>query len=55
MLHISVEIEGNQFKIAGGAPNARASWEVKAVRRDAFVQRYGAPVEVLKPVEQRGT
>jgi hypothetical protein len=55
MLHISVEIEGNQFKIAGGAPNARASWEVKAVRRDAFVQRYGAPVEALKPVEQRGT
>lgn len=37
-----------RFRIAGGAPGAEVSWEVKAVRNDLWVRAYGAPVEVEK-------
>jgi len=42
------------FRIAGGAPGARVSWEVKAVRNDRWVQQRGAPVEVDKQDPERG-
>jgi hypothetical protein len=40
-LHVAVEVTGNRFKIAGGAPNGRVSWEIKATRNDPWIQRYG--------------
>lgn len=43
------------FLIAGGAPGEEVSWEVKAVRNDRWVQRYGAPIEPDKPASERGT
>jgi len=43
------------FRIAGGAPGAKVSWEVKALRNDRWIQRCGAPVEVEKPSVERGT
>lgn len=43
------------FRIAGGAPGMKVSWEVKAVRNDRYVQQYGAPVEVAKQDPERGT
>jgi hypothetical protein len=43
------------FRIAGGAPGMKVSWEVKAVRNDRYVQRRGAPVEVDKQDFERGT
>jgi hypothetical protein len=43
------------FAIDGGAPGGEVSWRVEAVRNDEFVRRNGAPVEVEKPVDERGT
>ncbi|MEX2217757.1 MAG: hypothetical protein WD749_03275 [Phycisphaerales bacterium] len=43
------------FRIAGGAPGAEVSWEVKATRNDPWVRRYGAPVETDKQDLERGT
>lgn len=54
MLHVAEEVLDNRFKVAGGSPGGRVSWEVKAVRHDRFVQRYGAPAEQEKPAESRG-
>ncbi len=43
------------FRIAGGSPGMKVSWEVKAVRNDRYVQRRGAPVVVNKGPDERGT
>ena len=42
------------FRIAGGKPGAKASWEVKGVRNDLFVRTYGCAVETEKSVAERG-
>ncbi len=42
------------FTIAGGAPNARVSWRVEALRNDRYIQRRGAPVETDKPEGEKG-
>ena len=47
-LHVTVEIQGNRFKIAGGVPGKKVSWEVKAIRNDLWVQRYGYQTEQEK-------
>jgi hypothetical protein len=47
-LHVAVEIQGNRFKIAGGVPGKKVSWEVKAIRNDLWVQRYGYQTEQEK-------
>jgi hypothetical protein len=44
-----------RFRIAGGAPNAKVSWRVDAIRNDRWVQHNGAPVELAKPDEEKGT
>ena len=36
------------FRIAGGKPGAKGSWEVKGVRNDRFVRTYGCAVETEK-------
>jgi hypothetical protein len=43
------------FRIAGGKPGAKVSWEVKAVRNDLWVQKRGTPVEVEKQDLEKGT
>jgi hypothetical protein len=53
-LHVAAEIQGNRFKIAGGAPFKKVSWEVKAVRNDPWVQQYGYQTEQEKPKEYQG-
>jgi len=47
-------IPAASFRIAGGAPNAKVSWEVKAVRNDRWMQTHGAPVEQDKEGSERG-
>lgn len=44
-----------RFRIAGGAPGGKVSWEVKAVRNDRFMQARGAPVELPKAGAEVGT
>jgi hypothetical protein len=53
-LHVAVEVQGNRFKIAGGAPGKRVSWRIEAVRNDPYVQRRGFQTEREKPREQQG-
>ncbi len=43
------------FRIAGGAPGAKVSWRVEAVRNDRWVQKRGAPVEVDKQGSEMNT
>jgi hypothetical protein len=54
-LYIAREITGNRFKIAGGKPNAKASWQVTGIRRDAWANAHRIPNEEEKPLEKRGT
>jgi hypothetical protein len=48
------KIRNNQFTIRTSAPFVEVSWEVKAVRNDLWVRKYGAPVEVQKGELERG-
>jgi hypothetical protein len=58
-LHIAEEIdmshERSGFRVAGGQPGLRVSWEIKAIRDDLYVRTHGAPVEMAKPEAMRGT
>jgi len=54
-LYIAQEVRDNRFQVAGGPPGLKVSWLITAVRSDPYIQRYGAPVEVEKPAEERGT
>ncbi|CUU38222.1 MAG: hypothetical protein K6U12_11420 [Armatimonadetes bacterium] len=53
-LHVAVEIQNNRFKIAGGVPGRKVSWEVKAIRNDRWVQQYGYQTEQEKEDEIKG-
>ncbi|MBS1715896.1 MAG: hypothetical protein JST30_16330 [Armatimonadetes bacterium] len=50
---VAVEVKGNRFQV-GGAPNAKVSWMVTAVRNDLYVQKYGYKAERAKSAEERG-
>jgi len=43
------------FRIAGGAPGAKVSWRVEALRNDRWVRQRGAPVVVEKEGLEKGT
>lgn len=54
MAKVSRRIQNNQFVIRTSKPNVSVSWEVKGVRNDRYVQRYGAPVVADKPEDEVG-
>jgi hypothetical protein len=53
-LYIAHEVSRNRFKIAGGVPWARVSWQVTGIRHDAYAEAHRSPVEIDKPAEERG-
>jgi len=53
-VYIAEEIAGNRFKIAGGKPGLKVSWQVLAVRNDPTVRKLAPPVEQEKPATERG-
>jgi hypothetical protein len=53
-LHVAEEVAGNRFRLAGGAPGQRISWQVTGTRRDAFAEANRIPVEVDKSAAERG-
>jgi hypothetical protein len=53
-LYVAEEISGNHFKIAGGKPGAKVSWQVTGVRQDAYAKAHRIKVEEDKPAQQRG-
>ncbi|MFO0838573.1 MAG: hypothetical protein U1D55_08580 [Phycisphaerae bacterium] len=55
LARVARKIQDNRFLIKTSRPNVEVSWEVKGVRNDRWVQRYGVPVEVEKVGVERGT
>jgi len=53
-LYIAQEISGNRFRIAGGSPGLKVSWQVTGVRQDAYAKAHPLQVEVQKPQKERG-
>lgn len=52
---VAHRVENNRFVIRTSVGNVEVSWQVSGVRNDAFVRAYGAPVEMDKPEDKRGT
>jgi len=53
-LYIAEEVADNRFKVAGGAPGMRVSWQVTGVRQDAWANAHRIPVEEPKSEIERG-
>jgi hypothetical protein len=53
-LYIAEEIEGNRFKIGGGTPGTKVSWQVTGIRHDAAANAHRIRVEEDKPAAERG-
>ena len=53
-LYVAEEIKGNRFKIAGGKPGSKVSWQVTGVRHDPYADQHRIPVEHAKPADERG-
>jgi len=53
-LYIAQKISGNRFKIAGGSAGSEVSWQVTAVRHDAYAKAYPLIVEQEKGAKERG-
>jgi len=53
-VYVSQEIKDNRFRIAGGTPGLKVSWQVTGVRHDAFANAHRNPVEETKPEKERG-
>ena len=54
-VYIANEIENRRFKIAGGAPGLKVSWQVTGIRQDPFAEKNRIQVEEEKSPEERGT
>ncbi len=54
-LYIAEEIQRNSFRIAGGVPGKKVSWEVTAVRNDPYLRDHPVQAEEDKPADERGT
>lgn len=53
-VHVSKEIEDNQFVIAGGRDGLKVSWQVTGVRDDAYARAKPIRVEEEKSDEEKG-
>jgi trimeric autotransporter adhesin len=53
-LYVAEEVQGNAFKIAGGAAGMKVSWQVTARRNDPYMRAHPYVVEQDKPENERG-
>jgi hypothetical protein len=53
-LYIAEEIANNRFKIAGGQPGSKVSWQVTGIRHDPYAVQNRIPNEIDKPADQQG-
>jgi len=53
-VYIAEEITHNQFKIAGGKPALKVSWQVTGIRQDAWANTHRIPVEEEKQGKEIG-
>jgi hypothetical protein len=54
-VYVVEEIRGNRFKIGGGRPGLKVSWQVTGIRQDAYANAHRIRVEEEKSPEERGT
>ena len=54
-LYVAQEIESNRFRIGGGAPGLKVSWQVTGIRHDPYAAAHPMPVEQAKPSDEQGT
>jgi hypothetical protein len=48
-VYVSQEVRNNRFKIAGGKPGLRVSWQITGTRHDPYANENRIPVEEVKP------
>lgn len=53
-LYIAEEINGNTFKISGGQPGKKVSWEVTGIRQDPYAVSHPILVEEEKLQQEKG-
>jgi len=53
-LYIADEVQDLKFRIAGGKPHARVSWQVTGIRIDAYASAHRIVPEVVKEPEFKG-
>jgi hypothetical protein len=53
-LHVAQEVADNRFRIAGGKPGTKVSWQLTGVRQDAYARQYPLRIEEDKPEAERG-
>jgi hypothetical protein len=51
-LYVAEEVSGGHFKIAGGKPGSKVSWQVEGVRNDAWEKAHPMEVEADKGVDR---
>jgi trimeric autotransporter adhesin len=49
-----MELDFNRFKIAGGKPGGKVSWQVTGIRQDAYANAHRIQVEEDKPPQAQG-
>jgi len=54
-VYIADEMANNQFKVSGGKPGMKVSWQVTGTRQDAWANAHRIPVEQIKPEDEHGT
>src|SRR5450755_2744812 len=53
-VYVAEEISDSRFKIGGGKPGMKVSWQVTGIRHDAWANAHRIPVEQAKPERERG-
>jgi trimeric autotransporter adhesin len=53
-LYIAQEVSGGRFRVAGGQPGAKISWQISAVRQDAYAKAHPLVVEQSKTKREQG-
>ena len=53
-LYVAEEVKGNRFKIAGGTPGLKVSWQLTGIRQDPYANAHRIRVEVDKAPAERG-
>jgi hypothetical protein len=54
-LYVAKEVTQNRFKVAGGTPGGKVSWQVTGIRHDAYANAHRIPVTEDKPLAEQGT
>jgi hypothetical protein len=53
-LYIAQEVQNTEFKIAGGTPGSKVSWQLTGVRNDPYAQQHPVQVEQTKSTNDQG-